>query len=260
MKKIIFLVPLLLLSACATPDQTAPEQVGEFPPDYVVSAERIVDTENAEGESASADATDVVDGESVPTEEDMACQEKNAELSLQIDALTKQLATCETALAEKPKEKTASSGMPGITPEHIALIRDAILQKEQKEYPFTTCGQMGNFIRQSWFTSFSNALADAKIRFSNGFLETGDLFGGCQSTAGKMAFFLGAERNDDLRFIILKFRTDTKKLEPALMFDGAEDAAVTSLGKREGPYIAMPADDGRVFHYYYDANVVVEAQ
>lgn len=263
MKKILFLLPLLFLAACATPDQAAPNEAGEFPPDYVISAENI----GKEGATTEENAPLDENGNPIATEEkdasqekDLVCQNKNAELSLNIQSLEQKLASCEIALKEKSTAQTESNAITGITKEHLKLIRDAIVNTGQKEYPFTTCGQMGNFIRQSWYDDFSRALTAAKIRFSNGFLEAGDLFGGCQSTEGKMVFFLGAERNEDLNFHILKFKTDTRKLSPALMLDGAADAAVTDLGKREGAYIAMPADDGRIFHYYYDANVVVEAQ
>lgn len=258
MKKLLLVLPLLFLAACATPEQNAPEAVGEFPPDYVISAESIgEDGEIIEEGFADEETTE---GEDVLNEEDLACQSKNAELSLELQSFEQKLATCEIALKEKSVEKNETTVMSGITEEHLGLIRDAIVSADQAEYPFTTCGQMGNFIRQSWYDDFSRSLTAAKIRFSNGFLESSDLFGGCQSTAGKMVFFLGAERGEDLNFHIIKFRTDKKVLEPALMFDGAADAAVTDLGKREGAYIAMPADDGRIFHYYYDANVVVEAQ
>jgi hypothetical protein len=70
---------------------------------------------------------------------------------------------------------------------------------------------------------------------------------------------LGAERGEDLGFYLVKFRTDTKTLEPAVRLDGAESAVVVEFGNREGPYILFPADDGRRFRYYYDANVVTAA-
>lgn len=255
MKKLFLILPAIFLAGCATPNESAPDEVGQFPPDYVVSAEAMTNPqETTDNATTEEEATDAKNNDII------ACREKNADLSLQMDALEKKLAICKTALEEKPASEAEQSLPAGVNASHLALIRKALLTTEQKEYPFNICGQMGQFIRQSWFNEFSRQLANAKIRFSNGFLETADFFGGCQSTAGKMAFFLGAERNDDLRFYVIKYNLATKKLEPALMLDGAENAVVTEFGKREGPAIAFPADDGRLFHYYYDANIVVEAQ
>lgn len=255
MKKIFLILPLVLLAGCATPEQSAPDEVGQFPSDYIVSAEEAANGETMETEDDMTDALETEEEENI-----FACREQNAELSLEMDALQKKLLTCQTALEEKAATKTEDSVPMGINQGHIALIRDAIVTGEQKEYAFNTCGQMGQFIRQSWFGEFSRQLTGAKIRFSNGFLETEDLFGGCQSSVGRVAFFLGAERNEDLQFHLIKYNLATKTLEPTLMFDGAEDAVVTEFGKRAGPIIAFPADDGRIFHYYYDANVVIEAQ
>ncbi len=257
MKKYLSFLFLFLLAGCATPGDTPPDNADEFPPDYIVSLNQDEVTSTEEGSSSDEAG---VDAQSADTQDDLfSCREQNAENSLEIDALKKKMAACQKELTEKLDTETTTPTVTGMKPSHLQLIRDAILNSEQKEYPFKTCGQMGTFIRNSWYDSFTRQLAQAKIRFSNGFIEAEDLFGGCQSTEGKMVFFLGAERGEDITFFLVKFDTANKVLEPALMLDDASSAVVTEFGKREGPYVKFPSDDGRLFRYYYDANVVVEA-
>jgi len=263
MKYTLLVSLVLFFSACASPENgNPPDDIGSgFPEDYVITIEGEeaalatgTEEDSLEAGEDPVDFTNLdTDGENDPLD----IQDKNAELSLEIESLTMKIAALQKELQEKESTATPTGGT-SLKPAHLALLKGAIVKNDQKEYPFNTCGQMGRFLKSSWYPAFSKALNDSKIRFSNGYLETSDLFGGCQSTKGKTAFFLGAERNDDLKFFLLKFNTAEKTLEPALFFDGAEEAIITQFGKRNGSFVAFPSDDGRVFRYYYDANIVIE--
>lgn len=254
---------VLFFSACASPEnENPPDDIGSgFPEDYVITVEGEEATPTTGDKKGSQgtdeDALDFANVDTDTKDNPLDLQDKNAELSLEIESLTMKIAALQKELQKKESAATPTGGST-LKPAHLALLKEAIVNTEQTEYPFNTCGQMGRFLKSSWYPAFSKTLNDAKIRFSNGYLETSDLFGGCQSTKGKTAFFLGAERNDDLKFFLLKFNTADKTLEPALFFDGAEDAIVTEFGKRNGAFVTFPSDDGRVFRYYYDANIVVE--
>lgn len=254
MKKLapLFFFPLVLMGCGPT---EAPAEAGDaaFPDEYVISVED--ETGNPTGMDLSEEGVNATS----EAEEGLAeCQEKNAEISMQLEAAEKKLLTCQENLADAEESTSKSSGYT-VKESQLQLIREAIMTSDQPEYPFE-CGRMANYFRENWFDTFSEGLIKAQIRFSNGFVETEDLFGGCHSDQGKMAFFLGAERDDDLEFHLIKYDMTEKTLESALMFDGADEAVVTKFGKRYGPYIAFPADDGRVFRYYYDANIVAEKQ
>lgn len=258
MKKALLFGLLFVFGACASPDTVPSNNIGQFPPDYVVSLEgspspSVSGQPGSESPtpsgsvSPSADLTDVV-----------ACREQNTQLAMQVDDLQKRILTCQEDLSKANESTRTDPSATGVSESQVRLISNAITSAEQPQYPFKKCGQLQTFLQEGWFNGFSEALAAAKIKFSNGFLETSDLFGGCMSTEGKMVFFLGAERDSDIDFRILKYRTDTGILEPALMLDGAQTAIVTEFGSREGPFVNFPADDGRAFRYYYDANVVMK--
>jgi hypothetical protein len=269
MKKFTFLLILPIIFASCGDETAPPDEVGQFPPDYVISAgddlPSSIESDEAnvdENGDLIADENGLDDGRLLSDEDDtelLICREENADVSLELDAANRQLEICQLELAEKEQQAVLTPAAASISNEHLELIKTAVLAEEQVEYPFRNCGQMGNFITQAWFQQFTDSLLQKRIRFANGFLEVEDLFGGCQSTEGKMAFFLGAERNDTLEFLILKYNLETQELTPALMLDNAATAAVTAFGRREGSFVNFPSDDGRTFRYYYDSNIVVEA-
>lgn len=260
MKLRLLSASLLLFSACATPEeQTPPDEVGQFPPDYVISSENGVSSSETDEKDTSSPSTENEGMGPEAEAELLSCREKNTEISLELESMTRQLASCQEELDKTPTITSAESIIPTLKDSHALLLRKALLETPQQEFAFDNCGRLGNFVENSWFTNFSEQLSGAKIRFSNGFLETEDFFGGCQSNAGKMAFFLGAERGDDYRFLIIKYDIANKTLEPALLLDGTEDAVVTEFGKREGSFINFPADDGRTLRYYYDSNILIVA-
>ncbi len=265
MKKPLLLGSFLLLAACASPQAEPPEEVGQFPPDYIVSLEGSPSpaaSGTVSSPSGSPMASDDIFATTSPLPEDevtdvAALREQNTELALEVESLQTKLLLAQEELSQAA-ESVPASVAGSLNESHLQIVANAIANTEQPEYPFRNCGQLSTLLRESWFSSFSDTLNTARIRFANGFLETSDLFGGCHSAEGNMAFFLGAERGDTLKFVLLKYRTDTRQLEPALLLDGADTAIVTEFGNREGPYVNFPADDGRTFRYFYDANVVVQ--
>ncbi len=269
MKKSLLLGGLLFLTACATPQETPPDEVGQFPPDYVISLEGSPSNTpsptpldpNASPEiSPSASPGFSPNPSASPANDqvmnDVALREQNTELALEVESLQKKLLLAQEELSQKA-ESASPAGFDGLSESHLQLLAKTITGSEQPAYAFRKCGQLQTLLQESWFSSFADSLNAAQIRFANGFLETSDLFGGCVSTEGNMAFFLGAERGDTLQFVLLKFRTDSRKLEPALLLDGAKDAVVTEFGNRDGAFVNFPADNGRTYRYYYDANIVV---
>lgn len=253
MKKIIpFAALLLLLTGCATPDD-APEDAGAAPIPQIALDENgnLITTSDSE-------TPDTAEGVPENTDEIAACREENANMSLELESAQMQLQNCQADLAEAETKQCAEvSDVRAIPPQFAEYVKKGILNEEQSEYAFSTCGQMSQFLRRSWFSDFSNKLLAQKIQFANGYLETVDFLGGCESTAGKMAFFLGAERGDELKFFLVKYDFTSRETALAMMFDGAETAIVTDLGKRDGSVVNFIADDGRVLKYYYDANIVV---
>jgi len=248
MKKLLAIGFLIFLAGCG-------QSATKSPVDEATSPEptpEIAVDENGnligETEKKPADATDEL----------AACREKNAQMSLDLESAQTKLKNCEADLAGLKVQKTPEKAdISGIPEKYLKYVKKGILSEPQKEFPFETCGRMSKFLRKGWFEDFATKLLAQKIHFSNGFLETTDFLGGCESRAGKMVFFLGAERGDDLKFFLIKYNLASKKVEPALFFDGTENAVVTKLGKRNGAAIDFIADDGRVVKYFYDANIVV---
>jgi hypothetical protein len=250
MRLLILFFFLFTFSGCSF-EEEAPSEEMDAPPDYIVSFDEENQGEEDEGDEASSGSDE--EGEL------FECREQNAEISLELDALKRKVVSCQKELSEKSSGGTPLESLSGLKSSHLQLVREALIGGEQVEFPFRTCGRMAVFFRNSWYDSFSEQLQKKKIRFANGFLEPDDLFGGCQSDAGKVAFFLGAEREEFISFMIIKYNIAEKTLEPALMLDDASSAVVTEFGKRNGAFVKFPADDGRVFRYYYDANIVVES-
>jgi len=253
MKKLLPLALLLLLTGCASPDDTS-EQIDAAPIPEIALDENgnlITPTEGTETTEVLPENTDEI----------TICREENANMSLELESAQTQIQNCQADLAEAETKQCAEVADVGsIPPQFAQYVKQGILSEEQKEYAFSTCGQMSQFLRRSWFSDFSTKLLAQKIRFSNGYLETTDFLGGCESTAGKMAFFLGAERGDELKFFLVKYDFTSRELISAMMFDGAETAIVTELGKRDGSVVNFTADDGRTLKYYYDANIVIAVE
>ncbi len=254
MKKILPLAFLLFFAGCGNTDDSAGENKAAPIPEIALDA-------NGNLIASGENTTPETEGPLAPAEnaEDIAiCREENANMSLELESTQTKLQNCEADFAEAQTKQCAEvADVTGIPPRFAEYVKRGILSEEQKEYAFSTCGQMSQFLRRSWFSDFSTKLLAQKIRFDNGYLETTDFLGGCESTSGKMAFFLGAERGESLQFFLIRYDFTTREVSSAMMFDGAETAIVTALGKRDGSVVNFTADDGRTLKYYYDANIVI---
>lgn len=242
-----FLLFALLLTGCMGPDSTPeePEEAGN--PNAEQEVQYLLEGTETTMETGEDPLMEETTGDIV------ACREQNTELSLELDTLEKRNAELQEALQE-----AQGAGEAAVIPEkYLEMIRASVLTLDQAEYPFQ-CGTVGSFLRSSWYDDFDEALGEAQIRFSNGYLESTDLFNGCYSAEGDMAFFLGAEREEDIAFFVIKYDTAEQELEEALLLDGADEVIIDSLGSREGPYILLSMDNGETYEYYYDVNIVLQ--
>ena len=261
MRKIVLIAACtLLLTACGKSAET--ELPGNFvdggtaPANYIenivpMDSEDTVATEAGDN-AADASATSDTESAAAITIPPADLQEKNAEVQLKLEA-----AEAKIKLLQEELAKTKAQKAVGYSTAQLAMMRTALGSGEQPEYAFQSCGRLATFARKSWFSKFETALAKQQIRFADGFLETSDLFGGCYSSEGKMAFFLGAERDDVTALHVLKFSTTDNVLAPALALDDVSGVTVTQFGKRDGAFIRFPDEDGGVLRYYYDANMLV---
>jgi len=252
-RKIFIFILFLSLSGCGIIKSDPPSDIDlGYPEEVVLSA----DNEDVSGdqEEISEEVSNDENSEILEGEENIEiCQDKNAEISLLLEKSENDLLSCQKSLRESPNSNNEIS----ISEKHKKILRSAIKGSDQVEFPFQKCGQMSNFFQSGFFGDFKAALASKKIRFSNGYLETEDLFGGCESSAGNMAFFLGAKRNEDREFLIIKYDFNTRGIELALFLDNPGSSVVNKFGKREGPFVNFPSDDGRNFKYYFDSNIVI---
>ena len=152
---------------------------------------------------------------------------------------------------------------------------------EQKEYKFDLCGKVGNFDSKPWFNDFKTALETSPIPFAKAgrSLNAYDFTGGCASSEGNIAFFMGAETDgfsnstssgsdlfepDDLfEFHLLKYNIAEKTLQEALMADGLcnDDTCPAIFHSREGASIPMSGvskDEVCEYKYLFDQNILVK--
>jgi len=264
---LLFLAPLLLTSCGGGAEENLPANyVDGGSDDYVQvieakpTAKSDTTSEQGETESVTVESDDSPTSDAITKNETdnldvAAIQEKNAEAQLKLEAAEAKIKLLQEELAKKQESKAVAQDK-----KHLALMRSALLNSKQPEYPFRNCGRLATFIRSGWFKGFENALARRQIRFSDGFLETSDLFGGCYSDKGKMAFFLGAERNDDQSLYLLKYDLNTKTLAPALALNSTEGVFISQFGKRDGAFIRFQSDGGSIYRYYYDANMLASEE
>lgn len=246
MKKTLIALFIILFSGCGEAEKKTDEKIQ--PKDYDISTE----------DSSTSNGGDlVVSDNEQENENEQAlneCRDKNAEISMKLTESSKKIVECQKEIVLIKKENQKNNGLK-IKPSHLELIKKSIINTKQPEYKFT-CGRVAKYIKESWFSLFETRLINEKIHFANGFLEVEDLFSACKSETGKV-FFLGASREDENKFFIIKYDIKEKFLEQAMMFDELENEIVKTLGKREGPYIAFKSETGKEILYYYDANIVV---
>lgn len=152
---------------------------------------------------------------------------------------------------------------------------------EQKEFKFDLCGKTGTFASKPWFAEFQTTLENNPIAFAKAGrnLTTDDFTGGCASTEGNMAFFMGAETDgltdgtssgsdlfepDDLfEFHLLKYDITNKKIEEVLMADNlcSDDTCPAIFHSREGAVIPMSGvsqNETCEYQYFFDQNMLVK--
>lgn len=184
----------------------------------------------------------------------------------------------ETLLAYRQKELDSKNDDPRLN----AILKTYTDVAEQKEYPFDSCGKIGGFESKAWFSDFQTALETKAIPFvkAGRNLQTGDFTGGCSSSEGNIAFFLGAESDGNLgvsdteegdivdvaeifEFHLVKFNTETKVLEDVLMAKGLceDDYCPALFNSREGAYIPMvgiSSNQECSYKYFFDQNILIK--
>lgn len=152
---------------------------------------------------------------------------------------------------------------------------------EQKEFKFDLCGKTGTFASKPWFKEFQTALETNPIPFAKAGrnVTTDDFTGGCASSEGNIAFFMGAETDgladstssgsdlfepDDLfEFHLLKYNIENKTIEEVMMADNlcTDDTCPAIFHSREGATIPMSGvskDESCDYKYFFDQNILVK--
>ena len=269
----------LALAACGgveAPPAAAPaDAMGAFPDDYVIAVDmgelETVGIEEASDESEQEEGSG--EEEDAPeTELSLQSRADNAErLDRLLTESRERNADLAEALARAEEEisrlndnaASIAAQRPAVAGAALSQIQQDFLAEaiaaDSPAFSFPSCGRVSQFFGRGWFTDFSQKLADARLTLSSGELLSPErLFGGCESTEGALVFFLGARSGDSgSEFVIIKYDTRGGNLAPALAMANTSGAVVTSFGKRSGPFVRFPAEDGRVFRYFYHANVIV---
>jgi len=152
---------------------------------------------------------------------------------------------------------------------------------DQKEFKFDLCGKISNFEEKTWFDEFKITLETNPIPFTKAGrnLNTDDFTGGCASSEGNMAFFMGAETDgfsdsagsgsdlfepDDLfEFHLLKYDIATKMIQETLIPEGLcdDETCPAIFHSREGAMIPMSGISQTQecsYKYYFDQNILVQ--
>ncbi len=161
------------------------------------------------------------------------------------------------------------------------IFRNYTETTEQKEYKFDLCGKVGNFENQTWFKEFKTVLEANPVPFTKAGrnLSIEDFTGGCASSEGSIAFFMGAETDgfndgtgsgsdlfepaDLFEFHLLKYDTANKTIQDVLMADGIcdDETCPAIFLSRIGAYIPMSGiskEEECTYKYYFDQNILVK--
>ena len=273
----------LVLAACGgaeAPPAAAPaDAMGAFPDDYVIAVDmgelETVGIEEAPGEAEPEEGSSEEDNLEATEEDGQLSLQSRADNAQRLERLLTESrernADLAEALARAEEEisrlndnaASIAAQRPAVAGAALSQIQQDFLAEaiaaDSPAFSFPSCGRVSQFFGRGWFTDFSQKLADARLTLSSGELLSSErLFGGCESTEGALVFFLGARSGDSgSEFVIIKYDTRGGNLAPALAMANTSGAVVTSFGKRSGPFVRFPAEDGRVFRYFYHANVIV---
>lgn len=297
MKKqfLIFAVSLFLLAGCgASTDDT--QNAETLPPvqDLIKNNDNITENttvsttnddidndgiKNSEDDDMDGDGIknsedDDMDGDGIPNSEDTnnagadnnensdsntsgdltSCEEKASDSIKELEKANEKIKSLESNLAVYRDNKGQSVDA------YSDIITDYIKNVSQKEYSFDSCGAVGKFFNASWYNDFKSTLADKDVLFSlqSRALEPADFFGGCASSAGNMAFFLGAGFQNEVEFHMFKYDIGTGDLKETMVVGGKCEDCPVQFGKRNGPYIELYGDANTLYRYYFDKNILIK--
>ncbi|MBI5414903.1 hypothetical protein HZA38_05325 [Candidatus Peregrinibacteria bacterium] len=252
----VLLFPLLLLSACGGIDLPSEEKKGDTTLISEAPSGTSPETENkAEGDKTT----------SLKANEDGAtgilqCLTEKERISEALDINTKELEKCLEDKKGVSRRIEALTSRETETEKFQKFVKYYLENTKPSEYPFPKCGQPQLFKGESWYVDFEAALHNAAIPFGRETISVENLTGGCYSSDGKMAFFLGAQDGQGTYdFHLLKYNLEGKTLEEAFLVDGKCDICPTKLGKRNGPFLSLQGQEGAnqvEYEYYYADNIL----
>lgn len=164
-----------------------------------------------------------------------------------------------------------------------AIFKNYTETTPQTEFKFDLCGKMGTFENKGWFAQFRETLDKTPIAFAKAGrnVRSDDFTGGCSSSEGNIAFFMGAETADlttgvesgsgeeifepsDLfEFHLIKYDITKNTVEEALLADGIcnEETCPAVFLSREGAHIPMTGTSQSEtcnYKYYFANNILVK--
>lgn len=238
-----------MLTACANKPAVPVDEVPNVNPEVDVNAQNSEENaENQDNQENQQVACSVEDLEQ--------CEQKQETCIETIEDLSKKIRTLEKNLE---KSQLNAGGQDEKMKKYVLSYMKSA---QQKEYPFDFCGSMGKFSSKPWFEDFKALLEEEGIFFDleHRVLAYGDFFGGCYSSAENVSFFLGAGADDRYEMHVVKYNIDTKDISEALYAgDKCTDCPV-NFGKREGAYIGLEGKGGSQYRYYFDENLVFDAE
>jgi len=187
------------------------------------------------------------------------CEKKATSCIKDLKAANEKINVLQTSLGNKEKEiEKQKNNLQTENWNHFFV--DYFKNVPQNEYPFDSCGKVSIFWQKDWFKNFEQALGKANIFFSPAArpLQGKDFFGGCVSSSGGMAFFLGASFQNKNEFHLVKFDIQTSSLKKAILAKGSCQDCPANFGKRNGPYVELLGDKGTKYRYFFDKNVLME--
>ncbi len=256
----LILISGLIFSACGRVD----------PPEVTDDENTILLTEEAKTpEETENDVISETEEESTEDAEDtrsltlIECEEEKDTLSEALEVNTEALRGCEgekKTFSERLLTLTETNTQDG---RYKRFLEFYLENNTPNEYPFPKCGAVASFTSESWYSAFETALTNAAIPFGRSTVSSKDLTGGCASSEGRIAFFLGAENEVLSEFHLIRYNLDTDTLEEALLVDGSCETCPNQLGKRFGPVLVLSGQDGAStveYEYYYDDNILKQKE
>jgi len=234
MKKTLLILSILLLTSCGTPEN----QVVELTPQVEVVSENEIPTENTSC-----------------TQDDLKeCEQKTEACITDIETLNAKITSLEKSLALAKNTKSNTSSV------YSNILLEYLNKVEQDEFAFDYCGPISKFYTENWFNEFKTKLGEENIFFSprKQALEASDFYGACRSSKGGIAVFLGAGYKNEDEFHLIKYDYKNSLISKSiLVHEKCEDCPVEFLN-RNGAYISMKGENGTLYRYFFDKNILAE--